>query len=153
MKTHNTIPNAARKLIVAVLAGGALAATGCAHNNPVDPVTNPQGLEYADVDMEIPEYDATFARTGTLVRDTSLFNRITPGIPAAQVKQLLGKPRRITSGKLGKEWNYNFTLVMPVSENYLVCQYKVVFDDKQRVRETVWRRDQCLDVVQQTAAG
>ena len=36
--------------------------------------------------------------------------------------------------------------VMPKSENYLICQYKVVFDTDRLVRETVWRRRQCSQI-------
>lgn len=138
-----------------MLATGLLAAVGAAHagDNPVDPVSNPQGLEFPDVEMEIPEYAAPFQRTGRLVTDAELFRQVVPGMPAARVQSLLGKPLNHTSDGLGKEWNYNFTLLMPVSRNHLVCQYKVVFDSQQRVEDAVWRRDQCLDIVNQAAAG
>lgn len=153
MTTHDTVTNITRKVITLVLAGGLLAATGtlCARENPVDPVTNPEALEFGDVKMKVEEYAEPFQRTGTLVKDTSVFKKIVSGMPAARVQTLLGKPLEKSGGELGGEWNYHFTLTMPVSGSHLVCQYKVVFDDEQRVKETVWRRDQCRSIVMATA--
>lgn len=155
MKTHDTVPKVARKVMTLMLAGGVLAATGtvCARENPVDPVTNPEALDFADVEMTIEEYAEPFQRTGKLVRNTDIFREIVPGMPSTRVQSLLGEPLSKTSGELGKEWNYHFTLVLPVSGSYLVCQYKVVLDGERRVKETVWRRDQCRSIVRAQGAG
>ncbi|OWT54433.1 outer membrane protein assembly factor BamE domain-containing protein [Candidimonas nitroreducens] len=132
----------------AALSAVVLAIAGCAaHHNPNDPVSNPDKLKYSDVNMTIPEYDVPFKRDGA-VENPALFRQIVPGMQAQAVAGKLGQPLSRTNGQDGPEWNYNFTLRMPASQNYLVCQYKVVFDDSQRqVKETVWRRRQCLDIV------
>lgn len=114
---------------------------------PYDEVSNPQALKYSNVEMTIPEYDVPFKRDGT-VEDASFFRQVAPGVPAEQVRTLLGQPLDEGGGASGTEWNYNFTLRLPESSNYMVCQYKVVFDDANTVAETVWRRRQCLDIVE-----
>lgn len=144
--THN------RLSLTAVLAAGLLAAASSAwaYDNPVDPVSNPQGLQFSDVEMDMPKYAAPFQRTGR-TGDKAVFAEIVAGLPASQVQSLLGQPLAKTQGKQGSEWNYNFVLRLPQSENHIVCQYKVVFDDNQQVSETTWRRDQCLNIAQQAA--
>src|SRR3546814_17124524 len=93
----------------------------------------------------------TLFRSG-LVSNPDVFKQIVQGVPASEVQTLIGDPLGKTSGSQGPEWNYNFTLLLPRSENYMVCQYKVVFDGKEQVKETVWRRRQCLDIVNGTQA-
>lgn len=135
------------RLIPALLAGGILAMgiTGCAtRSNPVDSASNPQNLEFSNIDMEDSDYAPPYQRSGPVVEDLEVFNKIRPGVPAAQVKTLLGAPLTQTDGKQGEEWDYNFTLALPnANGDRLVCQYKVVFDDQQQVKEALWRRRQC----------
>ena len=122
-----------------------------AHAAPPDPVSNPDKLDYSVVRMDTPDYDAPFQREGEF-STPDRYHAITPGLSAAQVTQLLGQPLDRSSGAEGEEWNYNVTLRMPASENYLVCQYKVVFDGQEEaVKDLVWRRHQCLDIVNGTA--
>ncbi|WP_323011989.1 hypothetical protein [Castellaniella sp.] len=51
----------------------------------------------------------------------------------------------------GSVWNYHIKLAMPESNNFLVCQYKVLFDAQEQVKEDIWRRHQCLDIINETA--
>lgn len=132
------------------LAAAAIPAVG--RENPVDPVSNPNKLEYRDVDARRPDFREPFLRDG-VVTEPAAFRQITVGLEAAQVQSRLGQPLREAQGPRGPEWDYNFKFRLPESSNYLVCQYKVVFDEgKQAVREAVWRRKQCLDLVSSAAA-
>lgn len=152
MNTENSIARTVtRNIVTVLLAGCVLAMAGClnARQNPVDPVTNPQGLDFDDVTMETEDYAPPFQRRGQFVSDVRLLKKIAPGVPAAKVTSLLGKPLSQTSGEAGEEWNYHVTVPLPASENYLVCQYKVVFDDQERVKGTVWRRHQCPQLIAQ----
>ncbi|MBP6018354.1 MAG: outer membrane protein assembly factor BamE [Burkholderiaceae bacterium] len=137
------------RVAVVVLAG--LLATGVtqARSNPVDPISNPNGLEYSDIKMNIPDYDEPFRRDGVMSR-TEVFRQIKSGVLGNEVEALIGKPLNESSVR---EWNYTFKFVLPQSKNYMVCQYKVVFDSAQKVLETVWRREQCLDIVSTGSAG
>lgn len=71
----------------------------------------------------------------------------------ADVQTLIGKPLAQSNGPRGTEWDYNFKFIMPRSEHYIVCQYKVVLNSTQQVLETVWRRKQCLDIANAAAAA
>jgi outer membrane protein assembly factor BamE (lipoprotein component of BamABCDE complex) len=136
-------------LSLALIAGALPAA---ARDNPVDPLSNPNKLEYRDVDARRPDFREPFLRDG-VVTQPAVFRQVTAGLAAAQVQSILGQPLRESQGPRGPEWDYNFKFRLPESSNYLVCQYKVVFDEgKKAVRETVWRRKQCLDLVSKATA-
>lgn len=129
------------------------AAPAVAHNNPVDPVSNPDKLAYRDVEARRPDFKEPFLRDG-VVSQPARFAALKAGTPVAQVQGLLGEPLQQVDGPRGKEWDYNFKFRLPQSQNYLVCQYKVVLDAQaQAVRETVWRRHQCLDLVSPPKRG
>lgn len=134
------------RLASVLIAGWLTAATSYAHTNPVDPVSNPQGLSYSNVHMTTPKYDEPFQRDG-IIDQPQMFQKIRAGLSSEEVTALIGAPLNEEAGKLGTEWNYNFKFLLPQSENYMVCQYKVVFDAEKTVRDTVWRRQQCLNMV------
>ena len=118
-----------------------------ARENPVDPVSNPNKLEYRDVEARRPDFKEPFLRDG-VVAQPARFKQVAAGAAAMQVRDMLGQPQREANGPRGREWDYNFKFQLPQSSNYLVCQYKVVLNDNgQAVRETVWRRKQCADLV------
>lgn len=135
---------AAVVLAAGVGIGISQAAVAAGQSNPVDHVSNPTSLDYTDVEIAPRNLDEPFVRDG-VGADQQVFSAIAPGLEQAQVETLLGAPIR----QSGAEWDYNFKFKMQQSQNYLVCQYKVVFDEQQRVSDTVWRRRQC----QQLAAG
>ena len=135
-------------VVAAMLATGIGSAVGAAANsNPVDRVSNPNALDYSDVHISPEDMKAPFVRDG-LVVEPQHFATIQPGLAQPQVHAMLGEPLR-KHGAQGREWDYNFKFKMPQSQNYLVCQYKVVFDAQELVQNSIWRRRQC----QQLAAG
>lgn len=127
--------------LCSVAAGTAFAA------NPVDQVSNPAARDYTDVEISPQEMGVPFVRDGVVTRP-QVFATIRAGLTQAQVRSTLGEPLRQQDARR-PEWEYNFRFRMPESQNFLVCQYKVVFDDQQLVRDTTWRRRQC----QNLAAG
>ena len=87
-----------------------------------------------------------------MVCEPERFNTIVAGLSQNEIENTLGQPLSKEDGRRGEEWNYNFTFLLPQSENRIVCQYKVIFDAAQEVTETFWRRHQCLDIVNAAAA-
>ena len=73
-------------------------------------------------------------------------NYLPTSAEATQVQALLGQPLKQSTGPRGQAWDYNLKFRVPRSNDYLVCQYKVVFNEQQAVRESVWRRRQCKDL-------
>lgn len=136
--------------VACAIAAAAGVTAACAHAAPADPGSNPEKLQYSDVRMKTPDYAVPFKRDGAL-SEPSVLKQVAPGLPAADVTRILGRPLAQAAGSRGPEWDYNLTLRMSASENYLMCQYKVVFDEAQRVKDTVWRRHQCQDIVEGSA--
>jgi len=141
--TRSFLSSAASAAITAALLSGCVAG----HRSPVDPVSNADKLDYTVVTAARPDFKEPFLRDG-VVTQPARFPSIQAGVPEPRVKELLGEPLQAQAGPRGTEWDYNFKFRMPQSQNYLVCQYKVVFDDSHAVREGVWRRRQCLDLAQ-----
>ncbi|HEY0197395.1 MAG TPA: OmpA family protein [Rhodanobacter sp.] len=133
-----------RTALLAVACLCAFAAPAMAgHHNPVDKVSNPDALVFTDVSVGHDDFTEVFVRDG-VVEPPNFFREIVPGMPQDQLRGKLGDPLRQSDGKRGREWDYNFKFVLEPSSNFIVCQYKVVFDDVQpAVREQVWRRRQC----------
>lgn len=109
--------------------------------NPVDQVSNPAARDYTDVEISPQDMGTPFVRDG-VVTDLQVFATIKAGLTQGQVHAMLGEPLRKQNSRR-PEWDYNFRLKMQQSQNFLVCQYKIVFDERQLVRDTVWRRQQC----------
>lgn len=125
----------------AVLGAGLFAgatAPVAGQSNPVDRVSNPTARDYTDVEISPQDMSPSFVRDG-VVAEPQLFSTIRAGLAQSEVRARLGEPLQMR----GRAWDYNFQLKMPDSENYLVCQYKVMFDRSQFVQNTVWRRRQC----------
>lgn len=133
-------------MAAAILLAGCVAVGG--HQNPIDPLSNVHELDYTDVDVRRPDFDEPFVRDG-VVSQPAVFREIGAGLAAESIRQRLGEPLQQQDGPRGREWDYHFKFAMPDSANHLVCQYKVVFAaDGDTVRETAWRRRQCLDLVE-----
>lgn len=133
-----------RSLIVAALLMGGqtlYAASAASQDNPIDPVSNPNSLEYDNVAAGPSEMGPPFLREGVIIEPQRMA-MIRPGASQAAVRSALGEPLSRDDPRRG-DWDYDLKLMLPQSQNYLVCQYKVRFDENQRVRETIWRRRQC----------
>lgn len=131
--------------VLLALALAAAAPAALARANPVDTLSNPSKLRYDNVNASRPDLDEPFLRDG-VVDQPQRFHAIKPGLTMSQVHKLLDQPLKQQQGERGLEWDYNFKFRMSASENYVVCQYKVVFDAQQTVVDAVWRRRQCLDL-------
>jgi len=60
-----------------------------------------------------------------------------------QVRQLLGDPH-FSEGFFGvREWDYVFNLYTGEGNEYLTCQYKVIYDEDMALESTYWRDQQC----------
>lgn len=138
---------AASASLLAFLFAGA--APVMAQSNPVDPVSNPKALNYDDVGVLPKEMNPPFVRRGQVIEPSQL-DGIKPGATRDAVRATLGDPVR-TDGAVS--WDYDVQFKMPESENYLVCQYKIVFGADELVSEMVWRRRQCMELANPTAVG
>lgn len=138
---HKSILVAAALLVSGLGAGWASAAAAQDHRNPVDPVSNPDSLQFSNVIIGERDFTERFQRDG-MVRETGFFAAIRPGMASAEILSLLGQPL-VQSNANDREWNYNFKFQLHDSQNYLVCQYKILFSADNIVKNSVWRRRQC----------
>lgn len=142
---------AATLLTAGFCAGMGTAAVAAGHSNPVDRVSNPEALEFSNVEVSRRDLREPFVRDGVVIAP-EIFSTITPGLGQAQVQSTLGEPLRKHNAQ-GLVWNYNFKFKLPQSQNFMVCQYEVMFDEQQLVRDTVWRRRQCQELAGNQSAA
>lgn len=117
-----------------------------------DPQRSRSQLEYSDVVMERPDFDEPFQRDGRVLPVEKIL-QVVAGATAEQVREALGNPIQTGQGVRGPEWDYNLKLDL-ADEDFIVCQYKVVFDGRsEQVVETQWRRYQCRDALAAEAAN
>lgn len=134
------------KTILASTAVGLILLVGSSEATAQAAEVNPHGLEYGNIDMARPDFDEPFQRDGRIVDPASIL-RVLPGASADDVRSLLGEPIGTGQGTRGPEWDYNIKLDL-ADEDFIVCQYKVVFDARgETVVETSWRRYQCRDAL------
>ncbi|MEB8386024.1 outer membrane protein assembly factor BamE [Rhodobacteraceae bacterium KMM 6894] len=86
--------------------------------------------------------DETYARDGT-PRKIQQIRSIKIGDSKQQLFRLAGQP---VSASQDGAWNFNLRLTLE-QRNQLVCQFKVYFDENERVSGTLWRRPQCADII------
>jgi outer membrane protein OmpA-like peptidoglycan-associated protein len=66
-----------------------------------------------------------------------------PGLMKDQIYDLLGRPH-FSAGMWGvREWDYIFNFRTGRGNEYITCQYKVLFDGNYRAESMYWREPQC----------
>lgn len=98
--------------------------------------------EFSRVERAYSDMDRRYSRIGT-PRSISQVNRVALGQTKADLQTLLGQPAII---ERGGAWEFHLALPL-TGRNELVCQYRVHFDQDERVQATVWRRPQCAELV------
>lgn len=137
MKKTTSLP-----IVLLLAAGLSLSSAAVAGQpNPIDRISNPSALEYPDVEVRPEQMNPPFIRQGFVIEPERV-RTIKPGVSEAEVRAALGDPLR-GDGMPKGEWDYEVKFKMPQSQNFLICQYKVLFNADRLVRGTVWRRQQC----------
>lgn len=119
MKTHNAIQRLALTALVAVLAG-------CASGTqaPEQAGAAPAATE----SVRFPEAGSAWLKGGTFVNVEQL-RRVGRGMTKNQVRELISYPH-FSEGLFGpKEWDYLFNFRTGRGDEFVTCQYKVVYKD------------------------
>lgn len=119
MNKSNTLQTIAMAAaLVTLLAGCASSA-----NAP-----NPSATEPAATAVRFPDVDSAWLKGGTFVNVEQL-RRMGPGMTKNQVRELISYPH-FGEGLFGpKEWDYLFNFRTGSGDEFVTCQYKVVFND------------------------
>ena len=112
--------------------GLAVGMTGCATQHSAD----------NGDDIRFPDLDDTYLETGDFI-DPDAVLRIAQGQHKDQVRRLLGHPHFSEGIFNVREWDYAFNLYTREGNDYLTCQYKLMFDNDNRVESTHWLNPQC----------
>ncbi|WP_434986761.1 OmpA family protein [Vreelandella zhaodongensis] len=123
-----TMKNRSTVLAIGLVVGLA----GCASNTSLT----------EEGDVRFPDLESTYLKTGDFVDPDDVL-RISEGQHKDQVRLLLGHPH-FSEGIFGvREWDYAFNFYTGYADEYITCQYKLLFDREMRVTSTHWRDAQC----------
>lgn len=131
---------------ITTLTGFALSAVLAVGSALADNVNTINGVgpdrEFPRVWRDYQGLNKDFARVGT-PRTVATIRKIDIGSSKRQLVNAVGQP---VSAYSDGSWNFNVALPLP-QRNKLICQYRVYFDDADRVAGTLWRRPQCANIV------
>ena len=117
-----------------------LALAGCA-----SPPNNDR-TDLIDAGDGWPALDDKWYDGGKFVEPNDIL-RIRENQSKDQVRHLLGDPH-FSEGFFGvREWDYVFNLYTGEGNDYITCQYKVIYDDEMALENTYWRDQQCPTIL------
>jgi outer membrane protein OmpA-like peptidoglycan-associated protein len=121
MKSQNTI--------LFALAAGVLALAGCGSTgSTVDTTNQAYGASAEKQQIRFPDAGSAWLKGGTFI-DVEQLRRIGRGMTKNQVRELISYPH-FGEGLFGpKEWDYLFNFRTGKGDEFVTCQYKVVFKD------------------------
>lgn len=120
MKKQNTIQFFALAALAAMLGGCA----SSANNMPDRAAATPA----ADESVAFPDAGSAWLKGGTFI-DVEQLRRIGRGMSKNQVRELISYPH-FSEGLFGpKEWDYLFNFRTGRGDEFVTCQYKVVYKD------------------------
>lgn len=82
----------------------------------------------ASNEVSFPKLSSSYLKTGAFI-EPEVFERVQPGLDRDQVRLLLGNPH-FNEGLIAKnKWNYAFNFKTGQANEYITCQYQVVFEN------------------------
>ncbi|WP_418126101.1 OmpA family protein [Variovorax sp. 160MFSha2.1] len=142
MKTHNAIQRLALTALVAVL-GACASGTQAPEQAGAAPA--------ATESVRFPEAGSAWLKGGTFVNVEQL-RRVGRGMTKNQVRELISYPH-FSEGLFGpKEWDYLFNFRTGRGDEFVTCQYKVVYKDGLS-DAMYWKDPACAGYVAARAEG
>lgn len=127
------------------LAALALALTACgnaSHNVARD------GRSAGEMVWPAPTDTTPMHKGGTFPNLANL-RQMRAGLNKQQVSDLIGYPH-FNEGIWGvREWNYVFNFRKTGSDEVVLCQYKVLFDENKLARSFYWKPEACADLLKE----
>ncbi|WP_176475783.1 OmpA family protein [Halomonas salipaludis] len=97
-------------------------------------------------EVSFPDLDSSYLDTGDFIAPEAI-HRISEGQSKEQVRRLLGDPHFNEGFFAVREWDYAFNFYTGEGNEYITCQYKLLFDRDMRMSETHWHRPECADFI------
>jgi len=101
----------------------------------------------ADANVTFPAVGSEWLQAGTFVNVDNL-RQVAPGVNKDQLYDLLGRPHFKTGMFAVKEWDYLFNFRTGKGDEFVSCQYKVLFDDHYIAKSFHWKDPGCAAFLQ-----
>lgn len=125
----------------------ALALTGCGSTGSTVSTNNvAYGASAEKQDVQFPDVGAAWLKGGSFV-DVEQLRRVGRGMTKNQVRELISYPH-FSEGLFGpKEWDYLFNFRTGSGDEFVTCQYKVVYKDGVS-NAMYWKEPACANFLQ-----
>lgn len=131
-----------------IVASLALALAACGN---VSRTIARDGASAGELVWPAPDTTTPMHQGGTFP-DLARLRNVQAGLNKQQIADLIGYPH-FSEGIWGvREWNYLFNFRTPGTGQVTVCQYKVLFDEKQFARSFYWKPASCAKLLEEPAA-
>jgi OOP family OmpA-OmpF porin len=130
------------KFVLQLLLGGCVAATLAACG------TNPSHVDAngKSSDPVFPAIEDASRTEGSYVNVQNL-RKVVPGLTKPQLYELIGLPHFSEAMFNVREWDYIFKFPQPGTQDPMVCQYKVMFDDNKVAQSYLFLPQSCAQVL------
>ena len=140
-----------QNIILSALAASVLALAGCGSTgSTVDTTNQAYGASAEKQQIRFPDAGSAWLKGGTFI-DVEQLRRIGRGMTKNQVRELISYPN-FGEGLFGpREWDYLFNFRTGKGDEFVTCQYKVVFKDG--VSDAMyWKEPGCADYLKPKVA-
>lgn len=100
------------------------------------------GAEPASDSVAFPAVGSEWLKGGTFVNVDNL-RQVALGVSKEQLYNLLGRPHFSEGMFAVKEWDYVFNFRTGKGNEFVACQYKVLFDDNYNAKSFHWKDPAC----------
>lgn len=100
------------------------------------------GAGPANDSVTFPAVTSAWLEGGTFVNVDNL-RQVAPGVSKDQLYNLLGRPHFSEGMFAVKEWDYVFNFRTGKGNEFVPCQYKVLFDDNYNAKSFHWKDPAC----------
>lgn len=129
-----------------LLAAVVVALAGCA--STVSTTNQAVGASDERTDIRFPDVGNAWLKGGTFI-DVEQLRRIGRGMTKNQVRELISYPH-FSEGLFGpKEWDYLFNFRTGKGDEFVTCQYKVIYKDGVS-NAMYWKEPSCADYLKPT---
>lgn len=96
--------------------------------------------------LVFPDPGSASVKGGTFPGVADLRN-VAPGMTKDQLYQMFGRPH-FNEGVLGvREWDYLFNFRTGQGDQYVTCEFKVLFDKQRLAQSYHWKPESCADLI------
>ncbi|KAF1036132.1 MAG: Outer membrane protein P5 [Burkholderia lata] len=130
-----------RLALVVLTTSAVLAACGTSHLSNIDP----NGHLEANSTPVFPKIEDNHWQPEGTFPNLDNLRRVAPGLTKSELYDLLGRPHFAEGEFNVREWDYVLNFRTGKGNEYITCQYKILFDRNKIAQAFYWKPEACAD--------